>query len=128
MELPLRAALLVASGAAAGALLRWGLGAALSRSFPTGTLVVNAVGSFALALLLFGGLAGGWLTDAQRLFLGVGLLGSFTTMSAFAYDTVAYLDGGDARLAVLNVLANPALSLVAAGLGWWTARAVWGPA
>lgn len=127
-DLTPRAALLVAGGAVVGALLRWALSAALSRGFPTGTLLVNAVGSFLLAFLVFGGLAGGWLSEPLRLFLGVGLLGAFTTMSAFAYDTIAYLEAGDMRLAVLNVLANPVLSLGSAGAGWWAARGIWGSA
>jgi CrcB protein len=121
-EVTARAALLVATGAVLGALARWLLGVWLTRDFPYGTLTANALGSYLIGLVVLGGLLGGWLGDDARLFLGVGLLGAFTTMSSFAYDTVAFLEAAKWRLAALNLVANPVLSVVAAYAGLVTAR------
>jgi CrcB protein len=77
--------LLVFVGGGSGALLRWWLGGLVAS--PWGTLAVNILGCFGMGLLA------GWLgrsggPEQARLLLGVGLLGGFTTMSAFALDTV----------------------------------------
>ena len=70
-------------GGGAGALLRWGVGRAVGG--PWSTLAVNVIGC------LFMGLLASWLIgraqdESWRLLLGVGLLGGFTTFSAFALD------------------------------------------
>lgn len=65
--------------------------------------------------------------EDARLLLGVGFLGALTTMSAFAAETVAFLDAGDWRRAALAVLANPVLSVAAAWLGMLAGRALPGP-
>jgi CrcB protein len=123
-DLTLRAFLLVAAGAVAGAALRWITGVHAPRGFPWATVLVNGVGSFLVGLLLFGGLAKGWLGEDARLLLGVGFLGALTTMSAFAYETVAALDEGAWGRAALVFLANPVLSVAAALLGRLTAHAL----
>lgn len=88
--MPRRLALIFAGGCL-GTLLRWGVGY-LNGSFPLGTLLVNLLGAFLLGLLL------GRLSKSEnprvqeiRLFAGTGLLGSFTTYSAFALDSVKLL-------------------------------------
>lgn len=78
--------LLVFLGGGTGAWLRWWLGGMISP--PWGTLAVNLVGC------LLTGMFAGWLgrgggSEGARLLLGAGLLGGFTTMSAFALDTVS---------------------------------------
>ena len=123
-DLSLRAALLVAAGGVAGALCRWLLGATLPRAFPGSVFVVNVAGSFLVGLLLFGGLARGWVGEDTRLLLGVGFLGALTTMSAFAAETVERLDAGDWRRAGLLVVLNPVLSVGAAWLGLLVGRAL----
>ena len=75
--------MLVFVGGGIGALLRWGLGRLIGG--PVATLGVNVIGCFAMGLLA------GWLLERPggeqwRLLLGVGLLGGFTTFSAFALD------------------------------------------
>ncbi|MGH2602118.1 MAG: fluoride efflux transporter CrcB [Dehalococcoidia bacterium] len=110
-------ALLVALGAAVGAPLRYlvdrWIQARHDMLFPWGTIVVNAVGSFAL----------GWLlaTGPDRAFtaaLGTGFCGALTTYSTFAYETARLLEDGDRWHAILNILANVALCLPAAAAGW----------
>jgi CrcB protein len=91
------AAAAVATGAALGALLRWGLSAALNGLFPNlppGTLLVNLVGGYGigLALALFAQappLAAEW-----RLFVMTGFLGGLTTFSAFSAEVVTALQQG----------------------------------
>jgi CrcB protein len=94
---------------AAGAFERW-LSGALGIGFPYGTLAVNVIGSGALGLLvgLFTLLFES--TPEIRLFLVVGILGGFTTFSAFSLDTVALFEKGEAGRAVLYVALSVVLS------------------
>lgn len=83
--------LMVALGGASGALLRYGSVGAVQRltgaGQPLGTLFVNVVGSFALGFLLI--LAErSFVPEDARLFGAVGLIGAFTTFSAFSWDVV----------------------------------------
>lgn len=112
-----RALALVALGAAVGAAARYLITDALPTGFPWGTVVVNLAGSFLLGLLIFGGLAKGHLPAGSRLLVGVGLLGGFTTMSAFALDTLTLLEQGAATEALLAVALNGGASLVALAAG-----------
>lgn len=88
----------VALGGALGSVLRWGLSGAVQRwsggTFPWGTFVVNAVGSLAIGVLAALALERALVPPAARLFLIVGVLGGFTTFSAFSYETVALLRDG----------------------------------
>ena len=121
---PLFATVNVAIGGAIGAACRYQLGRAVTHwagagtSFPWATLAVNVLGCFAMGVL-FGWLArfeGG--TEATRLFIGVGLLGGFTTFSAFGLEMLQLIQRGSAGLAVLyagvSVLAG--LAALYAGL------------
>ena len=99
---PLAATGLVALGGGAGAVLRYQAGRALTgllgpatvASFPWATLVVNVVGSLAMGLLA------GWLarhgaaSETWRLLIGVGLLGGFTTFSAFSLEMMLLIERG----------------------------------
>ncbi len=117
----------VAAGGALGALgrylvLSW-LGHRLGFGFPFGTLAVNVLGSF-LAGLLLALTSTVWPAPLElKLFLGVGILGAFTTFSTFAMDT-AYLVGQHRPVAVaIYVLASVALSLAGAFAGYYLAYA-----
>ncbi|MDP2311766.1 MAG: fluoride efflux transporter CrcB [Pseudomonadota bacterium] len=115
---PLREVLLVALGGGVGSVLRFVAASAMTRlypGFPAGTLLVNVVGCFCMGMLA------GWTSDRSlRAALGVGLLGGFTTFSAFGGDTLALAQGGALKLAALNVLANVGLGLLAV----WAGRAI----
>ena len=117
---PLVATLHVALGGAAGAALRYHMGRAMTQwlgapivtAFPFATLAVNAIGS-----LLMGVLAG-WLVrntgegDEQlRLLLGVGLLGGFTTFSAFSLEMVLMIERGQYLFASLYAILSFALGI-----------------
>ena len=100
---------LVALGGALGAWLRYMVGLAWARSigatsaaaFPWATLTVNLFGSLAMGLLT-GWLAGsGQGSESWRLLLGVGVLGGFTTFSAFSLDVVTLAQRGELGTALL---------------------------
>lgn len=97
---------LVALGGFTGAILRYGVGVALPDV--AGTLVANVVGSFVLGL--FVSVAA---TERTRLFLGTGLLSSFTTYSTFAVETTQL----GPLAGTLNVGVTYLLGFLAAGLG-----------
>ena len=81
-----------------GSVLRWGLSGAVQRwtgsPLPWGTFVVNAVGSLAIGLVAALALERALVPPAVRLFTIVGVLGGFTTFSAFSYETFALLRDG----------------------------------
>ena len=81
---------LVALGGAIGALLRHGLNVALAGSaWPKSTLMANVLGCLAFGLVA--GLAAGRVPDGVRFFVVTGILGGFTTFSAFAGETASLL-------------------------------------
>ena len=85
--------MLVALGGALGALLRYGVSAWFGTQllFPWATLAINIAGSFTIGLL-WGVFAGAdWFQQWGRLVLVVGLLGGFTTFSAFSLETLNLL-------------------------------------
>ena len=114
--------LLVFLGAGIGGALRHGVNVACARAcgtaFPWGTLAVNVVGSFAMGLLAawLAFKAGGW-SQELRLFLVTGVLGGFTTFSAFSLDAVALWERGAALLAMGYVAASVVLSIAGLLLG-----------
>ena len=115
--------LIVFLGAGIGGALRHGVNLAAQRlsgaGYPWGTLAINVAGSLAM------GLIAGWFAfrgaggaQSLRLFLTTGILGGFTTFSAFSLDTMLLWDRGLAMQAALYVAGSVLLSIagVAAGL------------
>ncbi len=116
---------LVALGGAAGSVLRY-LFSKLAADwfgagFPYGTLGVNLLGSFA-AGGLYVLLAERALAPEWRALLMVGVLGGFTTFSAFSLETLVLWRDGNPNTALLNIALNLVLSLTACALGLWLAR------
>jgi CrcB protein len=87
----------------------------LGPSFPFGTLAVNLIGSFAIGVTMHVGLASNLLSPTLRLFLTTGVMGGFTTYSAFNYETLALLREGPFELGLLNV-AVTVVGCLAAGI------------
>jgi len=113
-----RAFLLVALGGALGSALRYAANLSLHRvDHGWGTLAVNVLGSFAIALLVFGPVAAGRMGADVRLLLATGILGGFTTMSGFALEVMAYLDRGEGARAAAWALLMTGGSLGAAVAG-----------
>ena len=102
---------LVALGGALGSMLRYLLVTAVGA--PLGTLAVNVIGSFAIGVLFV------WLgaREGWQLFLMTGVLGGFTTFSAFSLDTLKLLHAGQTLLAAAYVGGSVLLSLAAVALG-----------
>lgn len=117
-----RAAMIVAGGAALGGVMRYLTGTWLTRpDYPWGTLAVNVVGSFIIGIVLFGGLQRGFFGADARLFFATGVLGAFTTMSAFSHETVNFLEEDQYLRALGYVSLTFFGSLGAAFVGRWVA-------
>jgi len=118
--------LAIAGGGAVGALLRYWVSSGVyllaGRDFPYGTLVVNVVGSLLMGFLYI------WLLErtlggvAMRAFVLIGLLGAFTTFSAFSMETLNLMEAGHIGKAILNTLMSVVLCIGAAALGVMLAR------
>lgn len=92
--------------------------------YPWGTLAVNLIGGFLMGLLA-GSLARfGQGGETWRLLLGVGVLGGFTTFSAFSLDAMVMIERGDWMTALGYILASVAGSILALALGLGAMRAV----
>lgn len=107
--------LIVFLGGGIGAALRHGVNIAAARllgtAFPYGTLTVNVVGSLAMGLLTAYFAFKGDASQHWRLFLTTGILGGFTTFSAFSLDVALLYERGEVGLAALYVLASVAVSI-----------------
>ncbi|HEY6511058.1 MAG TPA: fluoride efflux transporter CrcB [Burkholderiaceae bacterium] len=113
----------VAGGAAIGALCRWGAGLWLNarwEGFPLGTLFVNLLGGLLIGIALV------WLEvqshDAVRLFVMTGVLGGFTTFSAFSAESLTLLERGQWAMALAHTSAHVLGALACAALGVMLAR------
>ena len=115
----------VALGGAIGSLARyeltgWVLHRTVSWRFPAGTFVVNVVGCLIAGALAGLATRGDWLPADGRVFLFSGLLGGFTTFSAFGLETVLLLRRGEWVVAGGNIV----LSVVAGIAALWLALAL----
>jgi fluoride exporter len=109
----------VSLGAVVGSLARWGAGVWLNArwaGFPLGTLFVNCVGGLLIGMVLF------WLerspNELLRLLLVTGLLGGFTTFSAFSAESLIMLQRGEFLLALVHTAAHVIGALACAALGF----------
>lgn len=112
--------LVIFVGAGIGGLARYTLSEWVqpsSGSFPWGTLVVNVTGSLLLALT-YGLLEGTAVAPEWRAFLGIGVLGGYTTFSTFSYEAVRLLQDGEWQRAALYVVGSVVVSLAAAMIGF----------
>ncbi|PAT34201.1 fluoride efflux transporter CrcB [Vandammella animalimorsus] len=120
--------LLVGLGGLLGAIARYVLSLHLSAAtapsaglapLPWGTLAVNLLGCLAIGLLAGLAMRGDWLDPALRLFLFTGVLGGFTTFSAFGLEALTLLLQRQWALALGYVLASVGLGLLAVAAGLW---------
>jgi CrcB protein len=114
-------------GAGIGGALRHGVNRAgtviVGTGFPAGTLFVNIVGCFAMGLLAgFFAYRGELTNQATRLFLTTGVLGGFTTFSAFSLDAAVLWQRGQMGVAVGYVAASVLVSIAAVFFGLWVGR------
>lgn len=119
--------LLVALGGGLGAAGRYGVSLALPAKpgeWPWATFSINVAGSLLIGLLA------GWLStrgeagEPWRLFLGVGVLGGFTTFSAYSLETLRMIERGEWPMALAYALGSVAAGLAAVAIGAEIAKRV----
>ncbi len=93
-------------------------------AFPWGTLAVNLLGGLAMGLLAGSLVRVGESGEPWRLLLGVGVLGGFTTFSAFSLEVLLMLERGDWGVALGYILASVVGAVAAVALGLSITRAV----
>ena len=115
----------VALGGAIGALLRYQTGRLLTHwlgpntvtAFPWATLTVNVIGSLAMGLLAGYLARHGQGGEPWRLFLGVGVLGGFTTFSAFSLELMVLIERGQAAQGLIYAAVSVLAGLAALYVG-----------
>jgi CrcB protein len=114
---------LVGLGGALGAMARYGIGRLVGSDtgFPWATFGVNVIGGFLMGLLA------GWLVarggnEQLRLLLGVGILGGFTTFSAFSLEVILLAVRGAFGTAIVYAAASVVVSVGAVAIGLWMTR------
>lgn len=118
--------LCVLAGGAAGSLLRYVAGLAITSrwngSFPMGTFLINVTGSFAIGVIA--SLLANATNPLWRPLLITGVLGGYTTFSSFEWETISAARGGATGIAWLYLIASVALGYLACWLGV-TAAGFW---
>ena len=112
--------ILVGIGGFIGAILRYVLGGWIQNSFvsfPVGTLTINTIGSFFLGLIMYLSEYQGFFSDQTRIFLTIGILGAFTTLSTFGYESFRLLDDSKLTLMAINVVSTVLFSMLAIYVG-----------
>ncbi|MDP9443629.1 MAG: fluoride efflux transporter CrcB [Actinomycetota bacterium] len=112
--------LLVAVAAGVGAVLRYVADQVVAHrtggQFPYGTLLINLTGSLLLGLVVGLSMHHG-LPGTAALIIGTGFAGGYTTLSTWAWETLALAETGDLLAASLNIVVSFALGLAAAAVG-----------
>ncbi len=122
--------LLIGTGGFLGSVLRYLVSgsvqaASQSVAFPYGTLAVNVIGCFFIGFLSELAESRSLFSPDTRAFLVVGILGGFTTFSAFGNETMSLLRDGERTLAMMNVGAQMLFGIGAVWLGYTLAYAIW---
>jgi len=114
--------LFIAAGGAVGAVFRYLLSGWCQRvtdtTFPIGTLVVNVLGCLLIGVLTAAFTGPYFIRDEFRAAVLVGLLGGLTTFSTFGWETMALVNDGLLRRAILNIFVTNAVALFAVWLGY----------
>ncbi len=112
--------LLIGMGGFVGAILRYWISGWIQNGiivFPLGTLGVNFLGAFILSLVMYLSEFKGFFNEETRIFLSIGVLGSFTTMSTFSYESFKLFEQHEMVLFSANIVGSVVLTLLAVYLG-----------
>ena len=113
-------------GGGLGAALRHGMNIAAARllgtAFPYGTLIINVTGSILMGLIAGYFAFRGGASQHWRLFLTTGILGGYTTFSAFSLDAALLYERGETWSAVLYVIGSVVLSILGLFAGLYVIR------
>ena len=112
--------LIIGLGGFIGAILRYWISGWIQSgivTFPLGTLGVNFFGSLLLALIMYTSEYRGFVGMQTRVFLTIGVLGSFTTMSTFSFESMKLLEQNQYILFGLNLVGTVTICLLAVYLG-----------
>ena len=112
--------LIIGLGGFVGAILRYWISGWIQSgflTFPLGTLGVNFIGSLLLALIMYASEYRGLFGEEFRVFLIIGVLGSFTTMSTFSFESIKLLEQNGHMMFGLNLIGTVSLCLLAIYLG-----------
>jgi CrcB protein len=122
----IRDILIVGSGSAVGGIFRFLMGKLVMHlfqpPFPLGTFLVNITGSFLIGLAYASFGKTGNLSPAALLFLATGVLGGFTTFSAFSYENMLLMKNGHYFLSASYIFASILLGLLATFAGYSVAK------
>lgn len=120
--------LLLSVGAILGANLRYWVGGwaaeRFGAAFPYGNLIINLSGSFILGVFITLTTERFLIDPRWRLFLAIGFLGSYTTFSSYAYESINLILSGQYGIGLLNLLGSSILGGLAALLGIWVGRLI----
>lgn len=112
--------MLIGMGGFVGAISRYWISGWIQSGaivFPLGTLGVNFLGAFLLSLVMYLSEFRGYFNEETRIFLSIGVLGSFTTMSTFSYESFKLLEQNEMVLFSANIVGSVVLTLLAVYLG-----------
>jgi CrcB protein len=120
--------IVVGAGGFIGAVARYLLSGLIHRnlnsSFPWGTFTVNIIGCFLIGCLLYMVENRMVISDQMRLFLGIGILGAFTTFATFSQEIIDLMRSGQNWLALANVLFSVGLGVIALWGGYMILKRV----
>ncbi|HET8575073.1 MAG TPA: fluoride efflux transporter CrcB [Candidatus Paceibacterota bacterium] len=118
--------LMIGTGSALGGMTRYAISKVFSENlpfvFPMGTLVVNVLGSFIAALVVFFLAEKSLISPNTKLFLITGFCGGFTTLSTFTLETTSFFRGNEFAFAFLNILSNIILPICGIFLALYLSR------
>lgn len=116
----------ISIGAVLGANLRYWVGdwaaQRFGSGFPYGTLLINLSGSFLLGLIVSMSMENFIIDPRLRLLLTIGFLGSYTTFSTYAYESIALISQGQWGMGLFNLLGSSLLGGLFAILGIWLGK------